>query len=78
MLLDILPQRRVLLDADLGGAFVNKLTKAAEVHGLSKEGDDIFVKGLPVRVVEVVLLALFYCQLCGDVSVVIRTENTPR
>ena len=52
MLLDLLPETSVLLDADLLGGV--ELVEAAEVHVFGQQGDHILVKGLPVRVLEVV------------------------
>ena len=35
-----------------------QLLEASEVHGLVEQGDNVWVEGLPVRVLEVILLAL--------------------
>lgn len=58
VLLDLLPELGVLLDTDLLGLFVDELVQAAQIHVLCQQRDDVFVKGLPVRVFEVVFLAL--------------------
>lgn len=55
MLLDLLPELGVLLDADLLGGV--ELVEAAEVHILGEQGDDILVESLPVRVLKVVPMA---------------------
>ena len=52
MLLDLLPETSVLLDADLLGSV--ELVEAAEVHVLGEQRDHVLVEGLPVRVLEVV------------------------
>ena len=52
MLLDLLPELRVLLNADLLGSV--ELVKAAEVHVLGEQRNDVLVEGLPVRVLKVV------------------------
>lgn len=57
MLLDLLPELGVLLDADLLGGI--ELVQAAEVHVLGEQRDDILVESLPVRVLEVVPLRDF-------------------
>lgn len=57
MSLDLLPKLRFLLNANLFGSV--ELVQAAKVHVLGQERDDVFVKGLPVWVLQVVLLALF-------------------
>lgn len=59
MLLDLLPKLRILLNAHLLRLIVNKFIQAAQIHILGKQRDNIFVKSLPVRVFEVVLLTLF-------------------
>jgi hypothetical protein len=59
MLLDLLPQLRILLNADLLRLVVDELVQAAEIHVLGQQGDNVLVESLPVRVFEVVLLALF-------------------
>lgn len=55
VLLDLLPQAGVLLDADLLGSV--KLVEAAQVHVLGQQRDHVLVEGLPVRVLEVVPVA---------------------
>ena len=55
VLLDLLPELRVLLNADLLRGV--KLVKAAEVHVLGEQRNDILVESLPVRVLEVVPIA---------------------
>jgi hypothetical protein len=52
VLLDFLPELRVLLDADLLGGV--ELVEAAEVHVLGEQGNDVLVESLPVRVLKVV------------------------
>jgi len=52
VLLDLLPQTGVLLDADLLGGV--ELVEAAQVHVLGQQRDHVLVEGLPVRVLEVV------------------------
>jgi hypothetical protein len=52
VLLDLLPETSVLLNADLLGGV--ELVEAAEVHVLGQQGDHVLVEGLPVRVLEVV------------------------
>jgi len=52
VLLDLLPETGVLLDADLLGGV--ELVEAAQVHVLGQQGDHVLVEGLPVRVLEVV------------------------
>jgi hypothetical protein len=52
LLLDLLPETSVLLDADLLGGV--ELVEAAEVHILGEQRDHVLVEGLPVRVLEVV------------------------
>jgi hypothetical protein len=52
VLLDLLPETSVLLDADLLGGV--ELVEAAEVHVLGEQRDHVLVEGLPVRVLEVV------------------------
>lgn len=59
MLFDLLPQFRILLDSDLLRLFIHELVQTAEIHVLCEQGNDVFVKGLPVRVFEVVFLALW-------------------
>lgn len=59
MLLDLLPKLGVLLNANLLGLFVDELVQTAEVHILGQKRDNILVESLPVRVFQVVLLALF-------------------
>ena len=49
MLLDLLPQLGVLLDANLLGLVV---------HVLGEQGNDVLVESLPVGVLEMVFLAL--------------------
>jgi hypothetical protein len=63
MLLDLLPKLRILLNANLLRLVVDKLVQAAEIHVLGQQRDNVLVESLPVRVFEVVLLALF-CSLC--------------
>lgn len=58
---NLLPKSIILLNSHLRRVLINELTQSAEIHWLREEGDDVFVKGLPVRVVEVVLLGLFVC-----------------
>jgi hypothetical protein len=58
MLLDLFPQLRILLNTNLLRLVVDKLIQAAEIHILGQQGNNVLVKGLPVRVFEVVLLAL--------------------
>ena len=58
VLLDLLPKLGVLLDADLLRLLVDELVQAAEVHGLVEQRDDVLVKSLPVRVLQMILLAL--------------------
>ena len=55
VLLDLLPELRVLLNADLLGGV--ELVKAAEVHVLGEQRNDVLVESLPVRVLEVVPIA---------------------
>jgi hypothetical protein len=55
VLLDFLPELRVLLDADLLGGV--ELVEAAEVHVLGEQGNDVLVESLPVRVLKVVPMA---------------------
>ena len=50
MLLDLLPQLGVLLDANLLGLVVDEL--------VGKQRDNVLVESLPVRVLEMVFLAL--------------------
>ena len=52
MLLDLLPQLGVLLDAHLLGGV--ELVQAAQVHVLGEQRHDVLVEGLPVRVLQVV------------------------
>jgi hypothetical protein len=52
VLLNLLPKAGVLLDADLLGGV--ELVEAAQVHVLGEQRDHVLVKGLPVRVLEVV------------------------
>lgn len=52
VLLDLLPKAGVLLDADLLRGV--ELIEAAQVHVLGEQRDHVLVKGLPVRVLEVV------------------------
>lgn len=52
VLLDLLPELRVLLNADLLG--VVKLVEAAKVHVLVEQRDHVLVECLPVRVLQVV------------------------
>ena len=52
MLLDLLPELRVLLNTDLLGGV--ELVEAAEIHVLGEQGNDVFVESLPVRVLKVV------------------------
>lgn len=59
MSLDILPKLRISLDADLRGRLVDEFAEATKIHFLGEEGLDVDVKGLPVGVVEVVLLRPF-------------------
>ena len=55
VLLDLLPELRVLLHADLLGGV--ELVEAAEIHVLGEQGNDVLVEGLPVRVLKVVPMA---------------------
>jgi hypothetical protein len=64
MLLDFLPKLRVLLNANFLRLVVHKLIQAAQIHILGEQRDNVLVESLPVRVLEVVLLTLFLCQLC--------------
>ena len=57
VLLDLLPELRVLLNADLLGGV--ELVEAAEVHVLGEQGNDVLVEGLPVRVLKVVPVAQY-------------------
>lgn len=57
MLLDLLPELRVLLNADLLGGI--ELVEAAEVHVLGEQGNDVLVESLPVRVFKVVPMAQY-------------------
>jgi hypothetical protein len=59
MLLDLLPKLGILLNTNLLRLVVDKLVQAAEIHVLGQQGDNVLVESLPVRVFEVVLLALF-------------------
>lgn len=59
MSLDVLPKLRVGLDTDLRGRLVDEFAEATKIHFLGEEGLDVDVEGLPVGVVEVVLLRLF-------------------
>jgi hypothetical protein len=56
VLLDVLPELRVLLNADLLGGV--ELVEAAKVHVLGEQRDHVLVESLPVRVLEVVPRAL--------------------
>ena len=56
MLLDLLPKASVLLNADLLGSI--ELVEAAEVHVLGQQRDHVLVESLPVRVLEVVPVAM--------------------
>jgi len=58
VLLDLLPQLGVLLDANLFGLVVDELVQTAQVHVLGKQRDNVLVESLPVRVLEMVFLAL--------------------
>lgn len=58
MLLDLLPQLGVLLDANLLGVVVDELVQTAQVHVLGKQRDNVLVESLPVGVLEMVFLAL--------------------
>ena len=55
VLLDLLPELRVLLDADLLCGV--ELVETAEIHVLGEQGNDVLVEGLPVRVLKVVPMA---------------------
>lgn len=55
VLLDLLPELSVLLDADLLGGI--ELVEATEVHVLGEQGNDVLVESLPVRVLKVVPMA---------------------
>jgi hypothetical protein len=65
MLLDLLPKLRILLNANLLRLVVDELVQAAEIHVLGQQGDNVLVESLPVRVFEVVLLALFGFGVSG-------------
>lgn len=52
VLLDLLPELGVLLNADLLGSV--ELVEAAEVHVLGEQRNHVLVESLPVRVLEVV------------------------
>jgi hypothetical protein len=52
MLLNLLPQASVGLDANLLGGV--ELVETAQVHVLGQQRDHVLVEGLPVRVLEVV------------------------
>jgi len=58
MLLDLLPQLGVLLDANLLRLVVDELVQTAQVHVLGEKRNNVLVESLPVRVFEVVFLAL--------------------
>lgn len=58
MLLDLLPQLGVLLDANLLGVVADELVQTAQVHVLGKQRDNVLVESLPVGVLEMVFLAL--------------------
>jgi hypothetical protein len=60
MLLDLLPQLGILLNTDLLRLVVDKLVQATEIHILGQQGDNVLVKSLPVRVLEVILLTLLF------------------
>lgn len=62
MLLDLLPQLRILLDTDLLGLFIDEFVQAAQIHVFSQQRNNVFVKGLPVRVLKVIFLALCVCN----------------
>ena len=63
MLLDLLPKLGILLNSDLLRLVVDEFIQAAQIHVLGEQGDNVFVKSLPVRVFEVVFLTLlFLCQ----------------
>lgn len=52
VLLDLLPQLGILLNADLLGGV--ELVETAKVHVLGEQRDHVLVESLPVRVLEVV------------------------
>jgi hypothetical protein len=55
VLLDLLPELGVLLNADLLGGV--ELVEAAEIHVLGEQRNDVLVESLPVRVLKVVPMA---------------------
>lgn len=59
MLLDLLPKLRVLLDTNLLRLFIHKFIQTTQINILGQQRNDVFVESLPVRVFEVVFLALF-------------------
>jgi len=50
VLLNLLPETSVLLDANLLRGTVDELVETAEVHVLGQKRDHVLVEGLPVRV----------------------------
>jgi len=60
VLLDLLPELRVLLNADLLGGV--ELVETAEVHVLGEQGNDVLVESLPIRVLKVVPMAQYQYQ----------------
>ena len=57
MPIDRAPEVLIVLNPDLLRGRV-ELFQSVQIHRSVEEGDDVFVKGLPVGVAEVVLLAL--------------------
>lgn len=77
MLLDLLPETSVLLDADLLGSV--ELVEAAEVHVLGEQRDHVLVEGLPVRVLEVVPTEESdFCGFSKGKGLVLLTSGYPR
>ena len=77
MLLDLLPELRVLLDADLLCGV--ELVETAEIHVLGEQGNDVLVEGLPVRVLEVVPTEESdFCGFSKGKGLVLLTSGYPR
>lgn len=72
MLLDLLPQLGVLLNADL--LLGVELVEAAEVHVLGEERDNVLVESLPVRVLEVVPALALEGIAMGEVEEIIKVD----
>jgi hypothetical protein len=74
VLLDLLPETSVLLNADLLGGV--ELVEAAEVHVLGQQGDHVLVEGLPVRVLEVVPveIGVRFCESRRGGKIIIGTH----